>query len=64
MINCKYADDCINKGILCNTCKHNKNKKKNYYEPDDFIIWDISHPKKSNWITIRTDQGNWHFSNE
>jgi hypothetical protein len=29
--NCAYKDRCIDKGVKCNTCKHNNNRS--YYEP-------------------------------
>ena len=36
---CPYADGCSDKGLRCNNCKHNKNKKKSHYEPENpFII--------------------------
>ena len=31
---CPFANECSGKGLKCNSCKHNKSKKKDYYESD------------------------------
>ena len=39
MIDCQYKDVCSSYPFRCDTCRHNKSKKKDYYEPDDYYPW-------------------------
>ena len=40
MVDCPYANKCSSVGFKCATCKHNKKKNKDHYEPDKSpYIW-------------------------
>ncbi len=34
-IECYYKHRCSSYPYRCNTCRHNRNKKKDFFEPDD-----------------------------
>ena len=53
MIECPHKDDCTSYPHRCNTCRHNKSKKKDYYEPDIYYrpyipYWEWPYT----WITL------------
>ena len=33
-VDCPYKDRCSDYPTRCDTCRHNNNKKKSFYEPD------------------------------
>jgi len=48
LVDCPYKDDCSSYPHRCDNCRNNRNKKKDYYQPDYYnppytIWWGPSH---------------------
>ena len=58
-IDCPYKDNCTSYPWRCDTCRHNKSKKKDYYEPDyDYWHWSPpwpGYPYPYIWCSITTN---------
>lgn len=58
MVDCPHTGNCKSYPHKCDTCRHNKGRKKDYYKPDNpwEPYWDWYYPYWRRYPTITTDK--------